>query len=89
MANDTVETRLRRMAKRRGYELVKCRRRDPASIGFGKFHFRELWGTRVIGVLPEGGFGLVDAPDDRGGAQRFAIWLGVTSVERILAQGLQ
>jgi hypothetical protein len=89
MANDTVETRLRRKAQRLGYALVKRRRRDVDSIGFGKFYFRELWGTRVIGVLPEGGFGLVDAPVDKGGAQRFAVWLGVTSVERMLAQGLQ
>jgi hypothetical protein len=71
MANDTTETRLRRMAKRRGVELVKSRRRDPGAIGFGQFHIRELWSNRVIGVLPRGiAFDL-----RKGGLQGLKLWI--------------
>jgi hypothetical protein len=87
MANDTTETRLRRIANRRGLALVKSRRRDPGAIGFGQFHIRELWSTRVVGVLPNGGFGLVEAPASKGGAERFAVWFGLTNAERLLTSG--
>ena len=31
------EARLRRMAERQGYRLVKSRRRDPRALGYGNF----------------------------------------------------
>ena len=31
------ENRLRRMAERQGLSLVKCRRRDPRAVGFGRY----------------------------------------------------
>ena len=33
----TRETRLRRMADRQGFQLVKSRRRDPRSIDYGRW----------------------------------------------------
>jgi hypothetical protein len=88
MANDTVETRLRRMASRRGLALVKSRRRDPGAIGFGMFHLRELGSERVIGVLPGGGLRLVQANASEGGALRFAAWFSLANAERILTSGV-
>lgn len=85
MANDTRETRLRRMAKRRGLELVKCRRRDPLAIGFGRFCLLDRWDAAcVVGVQRGAGFTLIDAPASRGGAERFGAWLTLDTVERVL-----
>lgn len=70
------EMRLRRAAERQGMTLVRSRRRDPRAIGFGRWCLISRWGDqRVIGVVPGVGFGLVDAPAARGGAERFAAWL--------------
>ena len=33
----TIEPRLRQTLLRRGFKLVKCRRRDPQAIGFGAY----------------------------------------------------
>lgn len=85
MANDARETRLRRMAQRRGLQLVKNRRRDPGAIGYGRFCLRDKWDTgRVVGVVRGAGFTLVDAPAGRGGAERFGAWLTLDVVERVL-----
>lgn len=39
MSNDqkVLENRYRRKAERRGYGLVKCARRDPHAIGYGRY----------------------------------------------------
>lgn len=91
MANDARETRLRRMAKRRGLEMVKNRRRDPGAIGYQRYCLRDQWdASRVVGVLQGAGFTLVDAPASRGGAERFGAWLTLDAVERVLEDwGLQ
>jgi hypothetical protein len=36
-ADKVCENRLRRVAERRGYVLVKCRRRDPRALGHGRY----------------------------------------------------
>jgi hypothetical protein len=36
-ADKTRETRLRRMAERQGYQLVKSRRRDPRAIDYDRW----------------------------------------------------
>jgi hypothetical protein len=36
-ADKVCENRLRRVAERRGYVLVKCRRRDPRALGYGRY----------------------------------------------------
>lgn len=83
------EMRLRRAAERQGMTLVKSRRRDQRSIGFGRWCLRSRWGDeRVVGFVP-GGLGLVDAPAARGGAERFAAWLTLDSVEQLLVDGME
>jgi hypothetical protein len=83
------EIRLRNTAKRRGLELRKSRRRDPLAIGQGCFCLVDKWNAeRAVGAVP-GGFGLVSAPAQCGGLQRFATWMSLDTVERLLAQGLQ
>jgi len=82
------ENRLRLAAQRQGLALVKSRRRDPRAIGHGCYCLVDRWAPRVVGVLPGGGFGLVDAPAARGGAERFAAWMSLETVERLLVGGL-
>ena len=36
------ENRVRRKADRRGYQLVKCRRRDPLAIGYGLYALLDI-----------------------------------------------
>jgi hypothetical protein len=47
MVDKVRENRLRRMAERRGLQLVKSRRRDPRSLEFGTYGlldpFRNAW----------------------------------------------
>jgi len=52
---DTTEkvrvNRLRRMAERQGYQLVKIRRRDPLAIDYGRYYItRQQDGTTVTGM---------------------------------------
>jgi hypothetical protein len=83
------EIRLRNAAKRQGLELRKSRRRDPLAIGHGCFCLLDKWSAeRVVGVS-EGGFGLVPAPAASGGLERFASWMSLDNVERVLGQGLR
>jgi hypothetical protein len=44
----TREARLRRMAQRQGYALVKSRRRDPRALGYGKFMIIEPNADTVV-----------------------------------------
>jgi hypothetical protein len=81
------ENRLRLAARRQGLALVKSRRRDPRAIGFGCYSLVDRWTTRVVGALPGGGFGLIDASAARGGAERFAAWVSLETVERLLFGG--
>ena len=83
MANDTRETRLRRAAHRQGLQLVKSRRKDQRAIGYGKFAVVERHGKRAIGAVP-GGFGLTPAPVASGGLDRYAAWLALDTIERLL-----
>ena len=82
-ALDTRETRIRRALKRRGLTLVKSRRRDPNAIGFGAYHIAELYGARVMGIL-DGRMQLRLAPERSGGALRWAAWLSLEAIERLL-----
>ena len=88
MSADVRENRLRRVAKRRGIEIIKSRRRDPAAIGYGLYHLKELHGSRVFGCLSEGGRGFRDAPARHGGALRFACWMPLDRIEVLLDAGL-
>lgn len=52
---DTTEkvrvNRLRRMAERQGYQLVKIRRRDPLAIDYGRYYITsQQTGTAVTGM---------------------------------------
>jgi hypothetical protein len=53
------EVRVRRMARRQGYALVRSRRRDPRAIGFGTYglldHDQDEW---VICAKGSDGYGL-------------------------------
>ena len=85
-ALDTRETRIRRALKRRGLTLVKSRRRDPSAIGFGAYHIAELYGARVMGIL-DGRMQLRLAPERSGGVLRYAAWLSLEAIERLLDGG--
>ena len=87
MANDTRETRLRRAAHRQGLQLVKSRRKDQRAIGYGKFAIVERHGKRAIGAVP-GGFALRSAPATTGGLDRYAAWLSLDGIERLLRGAL-
>ena len=51
-AKDKIrENRIRRMAKRQGYELLKSRRRDPRAIGYRRY---VLWDPHKEAVLVGG-----------------------------------
>jgi hypothetical protein len=41
------ENRLRRMAERQGLRLLKCRRRDPLSIGYGLYELVSIRSHRT------------------------------------------
>ena len=43
------EARIRRAVDRRGYRLLKSRRRDPKAIDFGKFWITDLRNHQVYG----------------------------------------
>ena len=85
MSDDVRENRMRRVARRRGLELVKSRRRDARAIGYGRYHLRDRFTGQVIAAAP-GGFALRDAPAARGGAERYACWLSLNSIERLLGE---
>jgi hypothetical protein len=63
MGEKVRENRLRRMAERQGFRLVKSRTRDPLALTYGWFimrgkrqmaHFRDLDGTERWLSDPEG-----------------------------------
>jgi hypothetical protein len=82
------EVRLRNAAKRHGLELRKSRRRDPFAIGHGLFCLVDKWDAeRVVGAV-KGGFGLISASAKSGGVERFAAWMSLDSVEKLLTQGV-
>jgi hypothetical protein len=48
-----LENRLRRIAARRGYRLVKSRLRDVRAIGYGGYMVIEVWNNTVaLGATP-------------------------------------
>lgn len=49
-----LENRLRRMAQRQGFRLVKSRRRDPRAIDFGCYMLADMNGGRPYGCAPYG-----------------------------------
>jgi hypothetical protein len=81
--------RLRNAAKRQGLELRKSRRRDPLAIGHGMFCLVDKWNVERVVRVVAGGFGLVHAPGVSGGSERFASWMSLDSVERLLVQGMK
>jgi hypothetical protein len=88
--NKVRENRARRVARRRGLDLVKSRRRDPSAIGWQRYCLKDRWDvTRVVGVVQGVGFTIVDAPIQCGGMERFAAWVTLDTVERLLIEGLQ
>jgi len=48
MAEKIRENRLRRMADRQGYALVKSRRRDPHALGFGGYMIVEPYTNTIV-----------------------------------------
>lgn len=52
------ENRLRRMARRQGLSLRKCRRRDPRAIGYRKFMLVNASNYLVEGAWGGGAFEL-------------------------------
>jgi hypothetical protein len=60
------ENRLRRMAARQGFRLVKSRRRDPFAIGYGKYRIETGDGVEATGFDSPMGWGLtLDEVEDR------------------------
>ena len=48
------ENRIRRMADRRGYRLMKSRRKDPRGIGYGKYKVLDATTMKpVFGSKPD------------------------------------
>ena len=83
------EMRLRRAAERQGLRMEKCRRRSADAIGFGRWCLVSKWDDeRAVGAAAVG-FDLISAPTYSGGIERFASWMSLDSVERLLAQGLR
>jgi hypothetical protein len=73
------ETRLRRKADRRGLQLMKSRRRDPAATGYGTYMLVDSKTRKVVASgLPEG-YGL-----DLDDVKRYLI--GPGSQRRVLAE---
>jgi len=46
------ENRMRRIAKRRGYVLTRCRYRDPRAIGYGGYILADIQNRAVLGTSP-------------------------------------
>lgn len=51
------ENRMRRAAERRGYRLVKSRRKDPHALGYGLFRVETANGMEVAGFHSPNGLG--------------------------------
>lgn len=54
MTEKVRENRLRRMAKRQSYKLVKSQIRDPHALGFGCYDLTRPNNTSVFGFGPTG-----------------------------------
>jgi hypothetical protein len=52
------ENRLRRMAERQGFRLVKSRRRDPRAINYGRYRIEAADGVEATGFDSPMGWGL-------------------------------
>lgn len=52
------ENRLRRMAARQGYRLVKSRRRDPLAVDYGRYRIETGDGVEATGFDSPMGWGL-------------------------------
>lgn len=48
------EDRVRRMARRQGLVLSRCRMRDPLGVGFGRYKISDESGRVVFGVDASG-----------------------------------
>lgn len=60
------ENRARRAVERRGFRLVKSRRRDPMAIGYGKYRVETGDGVEATGFGSTMGWGLtLDEVEDR------------------------
>jgi hypothetical protein len=79
----TREIRLRNTAKRRGLELHRSRRRDPNAIGHGCWCLVDRYCQRAA-VLAPGSYRMVAAPEAHGGIERFASWVPLDAIERML-----
>ena len=51
-AEKTRETRLRRMAKRQGLELMKSRTRDPRALDYGRWYVCDPWTNSIVAGDP-------------------------------------
>ena len=60
------ENRLRRMAERQGFRLVKSRRRDPLAVGYGRYRIETGDGIEATGFDSPMGWGLtLDEAEER------------------------
>ena len=57
-ADKSREATLRKIARRRGYQLERCRRRDPLAKGFGKYRLIDTATGEVHGGDGPGGYTL-------------------------------
>lgn len=51
------ENLVRRMVARRGYKLIKSRRRDPRAVDFGRYRVEVAEGAEGAGFKSPGGHG--------------------------------
>ncbi len=60
------EAKLRRMAERQGFRLVKSRRRDPLAVDFGRYRVETADGIEGIRFASPMGWGLtLDEVEER------------------------
>ena len=62
MSDDKVrENRVRRMAERQGFRLVKSRRRDPRAVDYGAYWLTDQRSNTIAAGDPQRGMSLDDA----------------------------
>jgi hypothetical protein len=58
-AAKTLESLLRRVARRRGLIVERCPRRDPDTLGYGRYRLVDVADRNIIrGTGGQGGYGL-------------------------------
>ncbi len=50
------ESRLRRVAARRGLRLEKCRRRDKNAVGYGRYALVDQFNKTIVSPIEKGAY---------------------------------